>query len=922
MVNIITLCSGYDSQCMGLDKLGIEYNLVAWGEFDPESKQPLEKQPAVIAHNAVYPQYKDRNLGDITKYDWNNIKEPIDLLFYSTPCFVAGTLVLTKDGYKEIENISEEDFVLTHKNKFQKVVVPMTKRYVGQIYNINAMAFDSIQCTPEHPFYVRERYRYGKKSVRAFKEPKWLAAKDLTKDYYLGNAINTKSELPEWNGTEDNRWGHHRKSNIISDKLKTESFWYLMGRYVGDGWTRTDNTHSSVIVCCSDRNHDSLVKSVKECGFNYCEVNERTVVKIHICLKELNEFVGRFGHYAYEKRIDGETLSLPVHLLSSFLNGIIDSDGCSIGKYHKVTSVSRELIYGIEQCVAKIYHRPCSVIKTIRPHKTIIEGREVNQRDTYSISWKLSTDKQDNAFYENGYIWFPITSIDTSDFDGYVYNMEVENDNSYTANGCIVHNCQSVSIAGLQHGLKKGSGTRSSIIWNVLDAIDTLKPKYLIMENVKALVSKKFINDFNDWLKALEERGYHNEWKVLNAKNYGIPQNRERVFVVSNNVNEDYEFPKPFQLQTKLKDILEKCVDEKYYLKDETVKRINLNLNKNSESVRIVGKLSSSQNGRVIDPNGNSYAVTNGLKGEPKIMEPFIAAMRGRDKTHPSYQKKSNGNFEQMLEINRNETSNTITTVQKDNYVIEPIGISVHPNSRKLEFKGDSSIKKDVAPTLRSTDYKCPNCVWETKNVEPQVLTPKRTEYGKAIRKRYEAGEVSESRHNMTEMKPRLDGISNTITTVSKDNYLYEPLVKKKQITSDKIIECDITEENKQSTSDTIEFKGKLINNGDGLYTGTSETFFSGGLAGLSRTLKANKQDAGVCIDFRIRKLTPRECFRLMGVSEENIDKIQEAGISNSQQYKLAGNSIVVDVLYYIFKELFYGKRESVKKEPIQLSLF
>lgn len=109
---------------------------------------------------------------------------------------------------------------------------------------------------------------------------------------------------------------------------------------------------------------------------------------------------------------------------------------------------------------------------------------------------------------------------------------------------------------------------------------------------------------------------------------------------------------------------------------------------------------------------------------------------------------------------------------------------------------------------------------------------------------------------------------------------------------------------NELSVYEGVEHKGKKFPEGSGLYTGVSDRFQSGGLKDMSRCLKANKVDAGVVHNYRIRKLTPRECFRLMGVSEENIDKIQSAGISNSQQYKLAGNSIVVDVLYYIFKNL------------------
>jgi DNA (cytosine-5)-methyltransferase 1 len=140
--------------------------------------------------------------------------------------------------------------------------------------------------------------------------------------------------------------------------------------------------------------------------------------------------------------------------------------------------------------------------------------------------------------------------------------------------------CQSISAAGLQHGFAEGSGTRSSLLWNVRDAVKEKRPKFLCLENVKAMVSKKFLPTFNLWQTELEHFGYANFAKVLNAKDYGVPQNRERIFLVSIRMDEldglagkvQYYFPKPFPLQKRLKDVLEDKVDEKYYLSDERLK--------------------------------------------------------------------------------------------------------------------------------------------------------------------------------------------------------------------------------------------------------------------------------------------------------------------------------------------------------------
>jgi DNA (cytosine-5)-methyltransferase 1 len=154
--------------------------------------------------------------------------------------------------------------------------------------------------------------------------------------------------------------------------------------------------------------------------------------------------------------------------------------------------------------------------------------------------------------------------------------------------------CQSVSQAGLQHGFTEGSGTRSSIIWNVRDAVKIKRPKFLCLENVKAMVSGKFVGMFNLWQLELERLGYRNFAQVLNAKDYGVPQNRERIFLVSIRVDEEnympkYNFPKPFKLERRLKDVLEDNVDEKYYLSDLSIARMQRNIGKEDISVNVEG---------------------------------------------------------------------------------------------------------------------------------------------------------------------------------------------------------------------------------------------------------------------------------------------------------------------------------------------
>ena len=149
--------------------------------------------------------------------------------------------------------------------------------------------------------------------------------------------------------------------------------------------------------------------------------------------------------------------------------------------------------------------------------------------------------------------------------------------------------CQDISLAGKQKGLfnEDGSLTRSGLFFEALKVIEYCKPKVAIAENVKNLTSKKFATQFETVLKSLEDAGYNNYWKVLNAKDYGIPQNRERVFIVSIRKDVDtelFEFPKPYSLEKRLKDFLEPHVDEKYYLSDNTIKSYETHKQRNKEN--------------------------------------------------------------------------------------------------------------------------------------------------------------------------------------------------------------------------------------------------------------------------------------------------------------------------------------------------
>ena len=156
--------------------------------------------------------------------------------------------------------------------------------------------------------------------------------------------------------------------------------------------------------------------------------------------------------------------------------------------------------------------------------------------------------------------------------------------------------CQDFSLAGKQAGGDKDSGTRSSLMYETIRIVEKLKPKYVIWENVKNLLSKKHRHNFDAYLETMKQLGYTNYYQVLNAKDYGIPQNRERVFTISirKDINKIFTFPPKQELKLKLKDMLEDEVDEKYYLTDSMINYLE---NGKYQSSKVSNKLKQTETG-------------------------------------------------------------------------------------------------------------------------------------------------------------------------------------------------------------------------------------------------------------------------------------------------------------------------------------
>ena len=545
-IRLLSLFSGIGAFEKALDRENIPYELASFCEID---------KFAVKSYCAVHGVLEDKNLGDISKVDTSNIPD-CDLISYGYPCVTGDTLIATAGGYKQIKEIKEGEMVLTHANEYKKVerFIPQGKK---EIWHINAMGTHGIDTTENHRYYARKKYRKGHLGIRTFTEPAWVECKNLNNNYYLGTPVNNNN-IP----FED--------SSIDLD-FTDDTLWYLAGRYLGDGWTRERKDRATnvcgVVICCGKHKSNDFEKKIDN-KYHYTKSETRTTINYIFSSIAMAKLFSMMGHGAANKEIPPCFIDMPVEYLRKVMEGYFDSDGAKTQGLYKITTVSPKLVYSAAQAISKVYHRPVSVYTTKRPSTCVIEGRIVNQRDTYQLTFKPNANKQDKAFYEDGYIWFPIRSVTNTHEMKDVYDITVEAHHSFVANNCMAHNCQDISVAGKMAGIVEGE-TRSGLLYEALRIIEAKKPSYAICENVKNLVGKKFKPDFDKLLFMLDELGYNSYWQVLNAKDYGIPQNRERVFVISIRKDIDngtFKFPEKFPLELRLKDVLEDEVDEKFYL--------------------------------------------------------------------------------------------------------------------------------------------------------------------------------------------------------------------------------------------------------------------------------------------------------------------------------------------------------------------
>lgn len=189
--------------------------------------------------------------------------------------------------------------------------------------------------------------------------------------------------------------------------------------------------------------------------------------------------------------------------------------------------------------------------------------------------------------------------------------------------------CQDISLMGVQKGADKNSGTRSSLMYETVRIVDMLKPKFIIWENVKNLLSKKHKHNFDNYLESMKELGYNNYYKVLNARDYGIPQNRERVFTISIRKDIDkgsFLFPEKQELKIKLSNLLEEHVDEKYYLDMNAINKIIYENHPNEKETIYIKN--NTKKGYLKAHNGDGCYISNIDKKRGTVQQNMIPTLK------------------------------------------------------------------------------------------------------------------------------------------------------------------------------------------------------------------------------------------------------------------------------------------------------
>ena len=509
-----------------------------------------------------------KHLGSVTDVHGGDI-EPVDIITFGSPCFPAGTLVLTNKGYRPIEELRCGDIVFTHKGNWKPISAigykqSNTVKLKGNHYGIIT--------TPNHPFYSAEQGKQwnGNGYTRTLEKiGEWTDAAEMQgKRWAVPNSIHGIA-IPHIAQTS-------AKQN--TPPAIDQDLMYIIGRWLGDGWLRNGQrqnrpegeTWGQIFICANSDKAGYLEKRLHSVFDGVSTINrfsERTVEKFIVSNQPLCEWIAeQFGSHADGKRIPAWAYCMNTKMREALLQGYIDSDGYRHKENTwKATTVSKELAHGI-RLLAETLDYSCTVHYADVGSTTVIEGRTVNQKPQYQVV--MGKEKRTTAIKHGMHTWYTCRTVEPYSENQTVYNITVDDDHSYIVEGFVVHNCQDLSMAGKRAGLKHEANgddetTRSGLFMEAVRIIKEMRketngeyPTFAVWENVPGAFSSNKGEDFRTVLQELIKiveptavmpavpsngwpyadsycgDGWSLAYRVFDAQYWGVPQRRRRIYLV------------------------------------------------------------------------------------------------------------------------------------------------------------------------------------------------------------------------------------------------------------------------------------------------------------------------------------------------------------------------------------------------------
>lgn len=480
----------------------------------------------------------------------------VGLAWFSPDCFPAGTMVLSARGYVAIETLRVGDLVLTHNGRWRPVTQTMTT--TRNLFEVKAAGNIPVRVSGEHPFYARKSGHRWNNERRAYDrtltDADWVKVTELCLDaapmnkaggncsYWATPNRSDALPIPQISTTRG-------RSHAISPKLM-----WLAGRYLGDGWTRLGDGHAELVISCGKHEAEALLETLShwmpngskarsnELSWNCRELESSCQISTS-CTSLVTWLRDEFGHGADQKRIPGWALGMERDLRTALLEGYMSADGydgeINGNEVRECSTVSKSLALGLRSLAETLG----MAAKTYGPYanRNEIEGRKVNSKPVYTVRWRPSRIRA-TFVRDERHTWRPFTSRCDLKTEAIVYNISVDDDESYVADGMVVHNCTHHSKA---KGGKPLDSGRRDLAWVVVHWAERVRPDVIMLENVEEFQDwcpldenqrpdrTRIGETFRLWVARLRKLGYKVEWRELRACDYGAPTIRKRLFLVA-----------------------------------------------------------------------------------------------------------------------------------------------------------------------------------------------------------------------------------------------------------------------------------------------------------------------------------------------------------------------------------------------------